>query len=207
MHILSHAKKLIEAGFSVIPADKASKRPMVSWKIFQTRQSTLEEWTRWETLAADGIGVVTGAVSGNLVMLDFDQRGKVFKEWFLKIPVTLREKLVMETSQSGGVHVIFRTETAPKGNRKFAFDENGVLIETRGEGGYFVCAPTQGYEFVQGDFLSVQRLTQEEEAILYDVAKSFHRESVGAGSARPGGMAEGLSTRGTGRARASFVLS
>jgi len=174
LQLLSHAKTLFEAGFSVIPADRASKRPAVQWKAYQTRIPTLDEWTRWALLLADGIGVVTGVVSGNLVMLDFDQRGKVFKEWFLKIPVALRGKLVMETSQSGGVHVIFQTETAPKGNRKFASDENGVLIETRGEGGYFVCAPTAGYEFVQGSFETVQRLTQEEEAILYDAARTFH---------------------------------
>ena len=41
-----------------------------------------------------------------------------------------------------------------------------TLIETRGEGGLFLCDPTEGYALVQGDFRNLPVLTAEERDIL-----------------------------------------
>ncbi len=42
-----------------------------------------------------------------------------------------------------------------------------TLIETRGEGGLFLCCPTPGYELVQGDFAQLPVLTEaERETVL-----------------------------------------
>jgi len=41
-----------------------------------------------------------------------------------------------------------------------------TLIETRGEGGLFLCDPTEGYALVQGDFRKLPVLTAEERDIL-----------------------------------------
>ena len=45
-----------------------------------------------------------------------------------------------------------------------------TLIETRGEGGLFLCAPTEGYEVVQGDLREVPVLTAAERDTLLQAA-------------------------------------
>jgi hypothetical protein len=44
-------------------------------------------------------------------MIDFDQQGKVFDDFKAQVPTELFERLVVETSQSGGRHIIVRTES------------------------------------------------------------------------------------------------
>ena len=63
---------LAKQGFSVIPL-KQDKRPYLdSWREFQTRQPTEEEVEQWWSQWPDAnIGIVTGAVSG-LVVVDAD---------------------------------------------------------------------------------------------------------------------------------------
>jgi len=45
-----------------------------------------------------------------------------------------------------------------------------TLIETRGEGGLFLCAPTDGYELVQGDLCELPMLTEAERDVLLQAA-------------------------------------
>jgi hypothetical protein len=57
-----------------------------------------------------------------------------------------------------------------------------TLIETRGEGGLFLCAPTPGYDMVQGDFTSLPVLTEDQRNTLLEAAWSlneFIAEPVG----------------------------
>ena len=85
----------------------------------------------------------------------------------------------MERSQSGGRHVVYRCEAAIPGNLKLAqriiqaaddqelllcgkryrprrvgehYEVTCTLIETRGQGGLFLCHPTPGYVLEQGSF-------------------------------------------------------
>lgn len=58
-------------GWSIIPA-KLDKRPMlVSWKEYQTRQPHADELKEWKAMNPPAWAVITGAVSG-LVVIDFD---------------------------------------------------------------------------------------------------------------------------------------
>ena len=108
---------------------------------------------------------------------------------------------MIERSPSGGWHVVYRCQTAPCGNIKLAEravpvtsdqevefygrkykprKENGrhevwlTLIETRAEGGLFLCAPTPGYELVQGRFEELPVLTDQEREVLLEVAWSLN---------------------------------
>jgi hypothetical protein len=54
-------------------------------------------------------------------------------------------------------------------------DKNRVLIETRGEGGFFVCAPTEGYKLVYSDFSKVQEITPEERETLFMCARFLNQ--------------------------------
>ena len=130
-------------GLSVVPAIKAQKRPAIRWQEYQKRLPTESEWKNW--FADDALFIICGAVSGNLLVFDFDQQGKVYEDFKAKVPAELFDRLVIETSQSGGKHIIIRTDCPIGKGEKIAIDENkNVLIETRGEGQGFICAPTPG---------------------------------------------------------------
>lgn len=48
------------------------------------------------------------------------------------------------------------------------------LIETRGEGGYFVCAPTPNYKIIYGSFDKINTISVEERDILLQCAITFN---------------------------------
>src|SRR5262245_13718779 len=79
---LDAALAYLRAGLTVIPikAD-GSKAPAVStWKEYATALPSEAAVRSWWREGTAGIGVVGGAVSGNLECLDFD-RGELFAPW------------------------------------------------------------------------------------------------------------------------------
>jgi hypothetical protein len=168
-----------ESGLSVLPAKRLAKRPSLpGWKNFQLRIPQERQVVEWFSKPEDAICVVTGQVSGNLEMLDFDRGGDRFEAWKEQIPSELLARLVIETSQSGGKHVIYRCTEPINGNMKLAmgFRDGAMvtLIETRGEGGLFLCAPTLGYSLEQGSLTEIPVLTPQEREILLETAWSLN---------------------------------
>lgn len=49
-----------------------------------------------------------------------------------------------------------------------------VLIETRGEKGYFLIAPSEGYKIIQGDIRNIPVISIEERKKLHDCARTFN---------------------------------
>ncbi len=165
------ARRYIDAGICVLPARRAEKRPAVGrWKQYRKRLPTEAEVSAWFANAPDAICIVCGRVSGNGEMIDFDAGGELFDAWAQRIPPDLLAKLVIETTQSGGRHVYYCCEAEICGNMKLAQRRDGdkivTLIETRGEGGLFLCAPTPGYELIQGDLANPPVLTVAERDVL-----------------------------------------
>ena len=163
-------------GLSVLPAVRERKFPAVgSWKTYQNRLPSELEISTWFANAHDALCLVCGKVSGNLEVIDFDHAGELFSAWKEKIDSELYAKLVVEKTPSGGYHVAYRSEGEICGNIKLAqgIREEGklvTLIETRGEGGLFLCAPSEGYELVQGDFSAVRTISSEERENLLSAA-------------------------------------
>ena len=61
-------------GWSIIPIRTGDKRPLVRWEEFQYRRPDVDEVHAWFSRWPEaGIGIVTGAVSG-LVVIDVDPR-------------------------------------------------------------------------------------------------------------------------------------
>jgi AAA15 family ATPase/GTPase len=117
-------------------------------------------------------------VSGGLICVDFDTKnGDKFQDWQMLILEQYQEllsKLVVEKTPSGGYHIIFRSDKSIR-NIKLAMNkENKATIETRGEGGYFVCAPSKNYSFYYKDFNDINKLTNEETEIILSVASSLN---------------------------------
>jgi hypothetical protein len=114
----------------------------------------------------------------------------------------LLTKLVVERSPSGGYHVFYRCEEPVPGNVKLAQrtvhvdgsdevllygkkfkprrDAQGrwhvvvTLVETRGEGGIIVCAPSLGYHVEQGTIDAIPTITREQREQLIVAALSLN---------------------------------
>ena len=54
-------------------------------------------------------------------------------------------------------------------------DKVRVLLETRGEGGYVMCFPSDGYELVHRDFYGITEITPEERETLHNIARQFNQ--------------------------------
>ena len=166
------------AGLACLPAAKAKKRPAIGgWKTWQTRLPTQVEVKAWFSNPHDAVCIVAGGVSGNLECMDFDNHGELFDAWMEKIDTELLAKLVIEQTPSGGYHVFYRSEEPVDGNLKLARGvrdgKDRTLIETRGEGGLFLCAPTEGYTLQQGGFANLSVITPDAREALLDAARSL----------------------------------
>jgi hypothetical protein len=167
------ALQYIKDGLSAIPAIVQEKRPAIStWKEYQKRLPTQAESEKW---IYNAVCIICGQVSGNLLMIDFDQQGRAFESWRALIPNDIYNRLVIEKSQSGGLHVIIRSENPVSKNQRLAIDKDKkILIETRGEGGLFLCAPTKGYEIIQGSFNNIWTFYESEIDTLLNAAQTLN---------------------------------
>ncbi len=200
----SHAQACVAAGLCALPAIRRGDEKRVAlskWKPYQQRLPSTDELGSWFGDDTGAMCIVCGAVSGNLEMIDFDLGGEAFEAWELAINEQspgLLDRLVIETTPSGGFHVVYRCEEPVSGNMKLAsrvIDADGpepltigtkdysprktcdgrwqvvvTMIETRGEGGLFLCAPSDGYELVQGDLASPPTITSDERDTLLGCA-------------------------------------
>jgi len=189
--IIQAAQALKAAGYSPLAIIDGEKRPSHTWTEFQIRPMTDQE-INVNFRNAQKIGVACGSGSGNLECLDFDEPG-LFAP-FLELLATrcpeLAEKIQTITRQtpSGGYHLIYRCKEPIQKNLKLACKEGTgddlVLIETRGQGGQFVSAPSPGYTVIKGSLLTdCPIMTAEELEIIHDTARAFDRRH--SNTARP----------------------
>lgn len=185
---LKAAQAYLDAGLCVLPAIRMEKRPAIGkWKQFQQRIPTSAELSSWSW--DDGLCIICGKVSGKLEIIDFDGGGVLLPAWLQSIPEDLRDRLVIESTPSGGSHAIYQCDTSVSGNLKLAQRKTGdtvqTLIETRGEGGLFLCAPTPGYELTHGDIANLPILTEAQRDTLLNAAwqlNEYESESSATGA-------------------------
>lgn len=200
----STAMACIFAGISVIKIKAGSKIPQGSWKQFQTRRMVTTDIKR-DFPSGCNIALIGGDISGNLGCLDFDKPDlfQPFLDTLESVNPALRAKLtVWQETPSGGYHIVFRCTEPVGGNAKLAMsarykDSEGkprqdVFIETRGEGGYFLVAPSvvDGKKYtLHGSLEAIPVLLAEERDILHAIAKSFDESAQEApqqaGGSRP----------------------
>jgi len=208
-HKVSDVKRfsgcLLDYGLSVIPTLLESKKTPKKflWRPYMKKLPELSQYQAW---FENGLNycpaIVCGAVSGNLEILDFDIQAEFFEAWKSLISQDLFDKLVIETSQNGGRHVIYRCQDTVRSFQKLAyklievagpgeFDIYNkkikskkignayfcatIAIETRGEGSYCLCYPSPKYELIQNDFSKIPVLSSEEHEILIQAALSFNQ--------------------------------
>jgi putative DNA primase/helicase len=227
--LLGVALRYQAAGCSVVPvASDGGKLPAVAWTGYQTTAPTPEQLRRWFTAGQyDGLGLICGAVSGQLEMLEVEGRAADLVARLAALMADhgladLWTRLVAghaEITPSGGMHWLYRVDGAARRNLKLARrpstpDELAgwqaseiakahtnlagddlarrleridamtcerlpqVLIETRGEGGFTVLAPSGGrthpsgkpWLLIAGGIEQVPTLTEAERDALHAVA-------------------------------------
>ncbi|HIE54166.1 MAG TPA: bifunctional DNA primase/polymerase [Chromatiaceae bacterium] len=170
-----HIKTYLSRGLSVIPLKFKGKEPLVSWKEFQGRIPSTRDVDEWfKKFKSFNVAIVTGTVSGNLVVIDFDSKGKA-KEFYEKIK-GLKDELLrfalgntwwVETGK--GIHIYLRIN-CEREEFKELFRTKPKLVEgvdIKAEGGYVVAPPSihpsgKQYRFIQGSpeeeiqFISVE---------------------------------------------------
>lgn len=196
--LLAAARQWHDAGYCVVPShEDGSKRPMGRWKEYTTARPTWDEITGWlSTGRYSGIGIIAGAASGNVELIELEgpmdaaveRLGRVVEQAGQYDAIGMPELLAriargcVEQSAGGGLHFFIRVTDGPaKGNTKLAMQGDGtdrhVVAETRGQGGFVVVAPTTGrnghapgtaYLFINGgDPANTVEVTGEERDMLH----------------------------------------
>ena len=179
--LLETARAYVKAGLSLIPVYPAghasAKSPSLSsWKDYQTRRPSDAELKQWFATGKHGIGLISGAISGNLETLDFDEPGLVesFMQSVQGYDLDLFEKvkgMPLVQTPSGGAHLRYRCADPIEGNKKLAMTaDKKVRIETRGEGGYAVAPPSPGYALLQGNLTNLPTLSPDQRDLLHTLA-------------------------------------
>lgn len=194
-YVYHTAQQASACGISVIPikADGSKQPALWSWREYQKRRASEGEIDHWFRSGVLGLAFITGAVSGNLEALDFDDY-HTFEAWLSRIqqdPVlaALYDHLswgYLEATPAGGRHLLYRCDRI-EGNRKLASRPDGdtvkTLIETRGEGGLIIVAPSRGrvhpsgksYTLLRGGVSSIRTITTHQRERLFAIAREFDR--------------------------------
>jgi hypothetical protein len=130
----------LRRGWSVIPLRPRDKRPLVKWEGFSHARASEAELRQWFERRPDAnVGVVTGAVSGLLVLdIDAGHGGEESLARLERDHGPLPATVAAETG-GGGRHLYFaHPGGAVVGNRA------GLMpgIDLRGDGGYVVAPPS-----------------------------------------------------------------
>ena len=120
MHAI--ALQYLASGLCVVPAQKDKRPALSAWTSYQKHLPITDELDEWFAGAKPhGIGIICGAVSGGLEVLDLDAKHDPAGDLNARAEAAVREfapgvweRCVIETTPSGGLHLYFRS-TATEG--------------------------------------------------------------------------------------------
>ena len=128
-----HYERYLALGWSPIPVEEQSKKPLVSWQRAQENAATIDrcrDWAfRWTN---SGIGIVTGAISGVMV-IDVDSPEAALSPFVMALPRTATVKT------GKGWHYYYSVPVGVTAPTKVKFLPG---IDCRGEGGYAIVPPS-----------------------------------------------------------------
>jgi hypothetical protein len=189
----------LSQGLSVIPLRPREKVPAVAWDEYQERRPTEEEVKRWWVENPGyNIGIVTGRVSGNLMVIDFDDL-EVAKGILGRVGAgapggaeKLKHTWVVRTGK--GLHVYVRLEDPESMPRTRA--GAGEKVDFRADGGQAVAPPSvhpsgARYEWLRGHApweTQVAVLSADEWRGLLKIVAPWYAGSEGAAPEGVGGV-------------------
>jgi hypothetical protein len=195
---LTTALRFLAQGICAVPtANDGSKRPAIAWQKYQDELPTSEQTLIWFKDDVQGIGVITGKVSGNLEMLELEGRAVAAKMHLEIAEIANNSGLgelwqelnqgYVEITPSGGLHWLYRVSDGElPGNTKLARKpgENGgvdVFAETRSEGGFTITAPSGGsthpnggnWQLIGGSIETIPTISMAQRAALHQIFAMF----------------------------------
>ena len=188
------------AGYTCLPAAAdGSKTPAVpTWRQWQHTAPTPAEYAAMPTTG--GIGLLCGATSGNLEMLEIEGAAlhllpDITTAMADHNCADLWQRIITgysEQTPGGGVHWLYRVDGPARPNTKLARRPKPggvqVLIETRGQGGWTIIAPSNGtthptggaWTCLSGGPDTVATLTEEERDTVHAILALFDQMPVAA---------------------------
>jgi hypothetical protein len=137
MNNASTFASLCELGFSVFPLQARSKKPVSSWKEYQTTPAKAGQCAAWDNACRYNIGIATGGVSGCFV-LDVDgEQGRKTLAQLIARHGELPNTPVARTGK--GQHYYFRYTPGHAVRNLAGRSVHGEVlsgIDVRGDGGY-----------------------------------------------------------------------
>jgi hypothetical protein len=173
-----------DIGLSIIPVS-TNKKPFTPWAQYQKVIAGFQEWHQ-HYLNQGTVGIITGKISGNLECLDVDVKNDpkktIMTEFSDLIPDELLGKLIIQSTPNNGFHLIYRCPEAviEKSMKLALHSDRAVIIESRGEAGYF-CTSKTNNDLLQGVFnleipdIRIPEITEAERDLLLETARSLTR--------------------------------
>jgi hypothetical protein len=154
--VLSAALAYAERGIPTFPCrncpgDERHKTPHTSRGFYDasTDPDTIRRW--WRRWPNAFLAMPTGDSSG-VAVLDLDcktNRQGVHKNGFLHVPDWAKLTPVISRTGSGGAHLYFRSDCSIYNTT----DQIALGVDSRGQGGYAICPPSEGYSWIKGTLL------------------------------------------------------
>ena len=127
-------------GYNVVPrAASDRKHPAIKWKEYQDRAVTKDEILNWYAKFAGGLGFITGAISGVIVIESDGLAGETVLDHFEHVHGPLPKTLTIQSGSKRGFHRHFRH---PGSMIKTTANTN-IQIDIRADGGFCVLPPSR----------------------------------------------------------------
>jgi len=178
---LSHAKKLIDIGYSLIVSDD-QKRPIGSWKECQQKAFTKDEFEqRYYSDKANYVGYVTGYNEIEVIDVDLKvfatlkEQNDFWNEFLQLLKDNIDDfdlKFTIYKTINQGYHILYKTKKV-QGNTKIARlkDHSEAVIESRGKGGYCIVYTNNISELT---YLDVKHISDKDREILWTICKMYN---------------------------------
>lgn len=181
MTILEAAEHYASIGISVVPT--TDKVPPIKWDKYKSEIMSVKEIEKHFAYSQQ-VAAICGKVSRSMEVIDIDCKhdlsGTLYGDYcrlLNEADPTILKTVLIQKSISGGFHFVYLCAIIA-GNKKIAKREDGeALIETRGEGGYFICWPSNGYQVLQGSYDNLPTISIRQREIIWDCAKTFNRHN------------------------------
>lgn len=133
------ALEWMKCGYNVVPQKAVDQKfPGVKWKDLQERRVTGEELLWWRSMFANGVGFITGEVSGVIVIETDGPEGEDLLAEFEKQNGPLPETLVIRSGSGRGLHRHFKHP----GHRVKTKANPKIKIDVKGDAGFCVLPPS-----------------------------------------------------------------
>ena len=173
---LTHAKRLIDLGYSLIVSDH-EKTPIGKWTKLQETPLTKEEFEiRYNWTEVHYVGLVTGYNGFECIDVDLKvfatlkEQNDFWNEFLQLLKDNIDDfdlKFTIYKTINQGYHILYKTKVV-EGNKKIARlkGHTEAVIESRGKGGYCVVYTNNITDLT---YLDVKHISDKDREILWTI--------------------------------------